>query len=792
MTDWGSLLGHALWITGLALGLAALSVAQHQAAGQRRSLRETVLAPGFQAAAQVAAVLVCAGISFAVSVWWVRGTAAMAATGLAGWTLASRLHRQRRFASASSSRTYEVQGAAIPLSRRGALGWSLVAAGVLVIGGWSIITGVETVARARSLVAQVDQLQSLAQVGPEGLQSSDLELAGQHLATMHEDLQVIDARVGPLLPLGRLLEWLPTYGGDLAAAADLLDLGLNLTTAGERVFQGLSPALGLLEGARGDSASALQPGEQLLPILVSARPEFEIAQQELANVEQIRGQLDPVRLSPKAATWLDNLDRYQPWFETAVDGALLAPSLLGAGGQRTYLVVAQNNHELRATGGFVSGVGEIHVEGGKIVSFEFRDSYAVDNFGVPHDAAPPDLQATLFGQMWLFRDGNWEPDFVASARKMLEIYARDQGVSADGLIAVDLTALELLVGALGPLDVEGISQPVTRENVQQLLQERWAEPSAGPALEDSWDRAWWVHRKDFMGEVAAALLDRVQTGREIPLGALAGALNQALQEKHILLDLADAEASGLLRRRKWDGALSSGTSLADYLMIVDSNVGFNKVDPNIVRSVRYEVDLSRTEEPRARLTLTYQNRSSRPVDICFQEARYGESYAEMMDRCYWDYVRVYVPPGSHLLAGPDLTAPAGSLLARSGVSTMPPATAEGFGSDLAVWSAFFDLAPGQERALVFDYALPASVLEQQAEGLASYRLLVQKQPGTAAVPFQLELVLPADAGVVQTLPAGLVFQEAGDPGQQANLVLSTDLRVDRQLKVTFRCGGNHE
>jgi len=197
---------------------------------------------------------------------------------------------------------------------------------------------------------------------------------------------------------------------------------------------------------------------------------------------------------------LARLDKYTPWLETALDAALVAPSLLGGDGPRTYLVIAQNNHELRATGGFISGVGELRVDKGVIVSLGFDDSYAVDNLEVAHELTPPNFQWTLYGELWFFRDANWDPDFPTSARRAMEIYERDRGVKADGVIALDLEGLRLLLEAVGPIAVEGIEEKVTGANVNQVLQEQWGRPG------ESDPRDWWLHRKDFMGQIAAAAM----------------------------------------------------------------------------------------------------------------------------------------------------------------------------------------------------------------------------------------------------------------------------------------------
>jgi hypothetical protein len=215
---------------------------------------------------------------------------------------------------------------------------------------------------------------------------------------------------------------------------------------------------------------------------------------------------------------------------------------------------------------------------------------------------------------------------------------------------------------------------------------------------------------------------------------------------------------------------------SDALMVVDSNVGFNKVDANISRSIRYQVDLEADGGPQAKLTLTYQNHSNRPVGDCVQEAVYGDTYADMIQRCYWDYVRVYVPAGSRLLKGPDIPLPTGSLLAQSGEMLPQRSISSTLNmGDWAVWTAFFALEPLAERSLTFEYQLPIQVLERGSDGLNHYRLRVQKQPGTDAVPLQLEIVLPADAQVVEAIPDGLP-------------VLTTDLSLDRELVLGFQRG----
>ena len=86
--------------------------------------------------------------------------------------------------------------------------------------------------------------------------------------------------------------------------------------------------------------------------------------------------------------------------------------------------MAQNEDELRATGGFLTGAGIVTVENGRIVDLSFLDSNYVDNYWVkPYDFPPQPLYDYMGLEMLLFRDANYWPDFPTSARKAMDLYA---------------------------------------------------------------------------------------------------------------------------------------------------------------------------------------------------------------------------------------------------------------------------------------------------------------------------------------------------------------------------------
>ena len=128
--------------------------------------------------------------------------------------------------------------------------------------------------------------------------------------------------------------------------------------------------------------------------------------------------------------------------------------------------------------------------------------------------------------------------------------------------------------------------------------------------------------------------------------------------RNVLLDFDNTKVSALGISDGDVAPLSSGRPTAigalarpegDYLLVVDSNVGFNKVTASVAQRIDYTVTLD-GDRPQARLVLTYENLSTARRPGCDQATQYSPVYADMTRGCYWDYVRVYAPPGARLVA----------------------------------------------------------------------------------------------------------------------------------------------
>lgn len=604
----------------------------------------------------------------------------------------------------------------------------------------------------------------------EGLGTFDLQAVGDELSGMREDFEALQAELGPFLPLFPSLGWLPYLGGDVAAAPRLLEIGGRVSSAGEMAFDGLAPVaeLALREGTHSDGSATLL--QEALPLLVAAQPQLAEAQRQLEVVPDLRAEVDASRLSPRVVHWVERLDRYWPLINSAVQRAQVLPELLGASGPRSYLILTQNEDERRATGGYITGAGLLTIDHGRIVALDFKDSYAVDDFSKPYPDPPAPLLEYMLAEIWVFRDANWSPDFPTTAEAVADLYELGQGVRVDGVIAVDQKALQLLLKALGPLQLEEYGETVDAQNVIGKIRAYWA-PAEGQGMTSE----WWTHRKDFMGALLQAMRTRLEgdVGSLDPL-ALVTEMRRALEEKHILVYVRDPQTAAILSDLHWDGAVRPVEG--DYLFVVDANVGWNKADARIQESIRYTVDMDSEDRLHSILDLTYQHRSTQKIKDCVQEIRYDPIYEQMIDRCYWDYLRLYVPQGSRLLQATRTPVPAPHLLSGRGTSGEP--VVEPLEAGKTVFATFFELAPTERKEIHFEYEPPPEIVRREADGYR-YELLIQKQPGTDATPVEVNVSLPRGAEVVSSEPNPVNVEET-------RIRYTFDLSTDRKLVLTFR------
>jgi hypothetical protein len=629
--------------------------------------------------------------------------------------------------------------------------------------GWLVYRADLASRRWHAIDGHLSLLQSRLEDG-----TGDPAFLRQQVQDLRGEIHGLAADAAPFLPLLPHLRWVPVYGGDLAAAPALLHLADRLVEAADVMAEMMAP----LEGSQGMESVPL-----LAQTLAAHQADLAYVEALLRDAQAIRSSIDRSNLSPGLARRLAWVDSYLPRLQRALPVLRQAPDMLGFYCPRTYLLLGQNQDELRPTGGYISVAGHLVLEQGRIVAVEMHDSYTVDDLSQPYPRPPEPLYTIMGADLWLLRDADWSPDFPSNARQAAELYWMGQGVAVDGVIAFDQAALPLLLREIGALEVPGASgvDEVTADNVIELLRLRWA-PGPGQDLSGE----WWKQRKSFILRLTQAALQRLQRGDLGPNPlSLARSLSQALEEKHILLAGRQPAWAQALGASHWDGALQPGQG--DLLAVVDANLGFNKASALVERRTDYQVSLRPDGGAAAYTSLVYRHLSQKEVSLCQITPRYDPVYADMMDRCYWDYVRLVVPKGALLRSAPHIVVPAQALLrARDSAGQVD---VEELPAGYVTWGQLLLLAPGEMVALDFTYELPAGTAARQADGTWLYRLRLPKQPGTDHPEWRVAVRLPPGARLLSSTP-----QAGGESSQDLTYQFSQD--VDREILIRYQLGGN--
>ncbi|MDD3487158.1 MAG: DUF4012 domain-containing protein [Candidatus Moranbacteria bacterium] len=362
--------------------------------------------------------------------------------------------------------------------------------------------------------------------------------------------------------------------------------------------------------------------------------------------------------------------------------------------EKTFLLLFQNNLELRPGGGFIGSFGILKTKNGKIEDIRIFDTGNFDK-NVPLGETPPEPFREILGyENWKMRDSNWSPDFAVNAKKAEYFYHLGGGKEEiDGVAAINTDVLDTLLSVTGPVKIDGYPGEYRDENaiLQLEYQVEKGYVEQGIAKEE---------RKNIMKELAEILSEKARNLTFSEQFTLAEKLEERLKEKDIQLFFKDENLQKEIDSVGWGGEIRESES--DYLFIVDANMNALKTDYCIRRKVEYAVDFS-AEKPEATLNITYKH-ACRTKD--------------WMTSDYRDWLRVYVPQGSRLLVGAS---------GQSGEAEYPEESGK------SVFGMLVKVPVGETKTVTLKYVLPENIDEKY------YALLAQKQSGSGELPLSLSV-----------------------------------------------------
>jgi lipopolysaccharide/colanic/teichoic acid biosynthesis glycosyltransferase len=540
-----------------------------------------------------------------------------------------------------------------------------------------------------------------------------------------------------------------------------------LTTAGRELVAAGRESVGLLETLPFENGRLVPPwkdGALDIGQMALARGPALRIQEHVANAHTAVNESHGVLLLPQVrearAQALDVLKQAHREADVAAGAAVLIPGMFGAESPRTWVIAAENTAELRGRGGYPGSLGTAVADQGRLTLGDFTATADLPELKPQTGPGVPEEYLQHYSRLagtTAWQNLTMSPNFSSGARLLLGNLATSAGIHADGVISMDPKALEYLLDITGPVKVQGVSFPISKENVVD-----WSLNGAYFQFDKSNNA-----RREALSDVARTVWERLIGATDLDTKKLAEALGKAISERRIVIYSSDALEESLIKRLGIGGDLTNPPG--DYFLVLGQNLGENKMDYYLKRSISYKGGVRNDGSVRSTLDVTVENtlQPGAPVPGYIGGARPRINLSERAARTY---LSMYIPRNAVLLG-----------VKIDGKQTTQIDDRIELGKRLIV--ANLDVAAGAKRHVVLDYRIPRALVD------GKYRLSVQNQATVNADNVSVEVRAPKKATIEKRegFYRGSTLNWSGPVS--SNMSFSADLRLPWFSRVTSKIGG---
>ncbi|MGD9129306.1 MAG: DUF4012 domain-containing protein [Candidatus Woesebacteria bacterium] len=313
-------------------------------------------------------------------------------------------------------------------------------------------------------------------------------------------------------------------------------------------------------------------------------------------------------------------------------------------GERNYLILFQNSQEIRATGGFMGSFARLNLKEGHIADLEIQDIYEPAGQFQGIVKAPKGVEQYLSGgQGMLLPDSNWHADFPTSSRQVLYYFAKGKQENVEGVIALNLSLAKDLIAIFEPIYLPDYQIEVRSDNFDELarvernlffpgsqakqhflsivfnqLKFRLAEANQDQQMAVlklilnsliKKDLQFYSNNEEIQTIFEKhAVVGQISHHFKIPLAPILK-FSQSSPYRPSGIDFLKTEAVSQWSQQALE-VLESGADSKSFrsLLLLESNVGVNKANKAITRTVRIKIT-----DQKMLLELDFTNNNSPPV-----------------------------------------------------------------------------------------------------------------------------------------------------------------------------------
>lgn len=251
-------------------------------------------------------------------------------------------------------------------------------------------------------------------------------------------------------PLWGVAEWVPVLGGDVKAARTLVD---TLASLVDGALVPVSQALSTVELDRlvvAEGSDRIQFDVAAIRAVLDAVRQAAPVLDEAASAVDGMGETHIAQLTEAVDTAKEKIAPLAGELDEVSSLLEVLPGLLGASGERVYGVLAQNNVEIRSTGGLAGQCCRVEAKDGLLSLSEVE---GIRNFMNPGDdeamCVPlTDEEVALYSRSvgYMSVNTNCIPDFPRVCDIFSQLWFATNGEHVDGFVALDPIFLQMLMG----------------------------------------------------------------------------------------------------------------------------------------------------------------------------------------------------------------------------------------------------------------------------------------------------------------------------------------------------------
>ncbi|MFH1564710.1 MAG: DUF4012 domain-containing protein [bacterium] len=411
-----------------------------------------------------------------------------------------------------------------------------------------------------------------------------------------------------------LIKIIPNIGGSFKSGENVLIMGEYLAKSGQ-YFTEIADIL------QNNIGAAQLPSDKLEVV----KNNLSLSLLQLQKATSAGGQINIENIPSQYQEEISKIKNYLPEITEKIKNLIhyieVFQKILGRDEIKRYLFIFQNNNEIRASGGFAGSYALVDISNGKIENLEIPSggSYDLEGGETKNIIAPEPLQ--LINGSWHFWDANWFFDFPTTAEKLIEFYNNSGGPTVDGVIAINGSMMQEIVGAVGEIEVPGFDQAVNGENFIQLLQE------------EGYKHKFEKEPKKFLSAAGPEIIKKLINQPENLLNILP-VLSKGLAQKDLQFYFSSYNLEREIMDLGWSGRILETNK--DYLAAVHTNIGGGKTDQVIKNKIWHNAEILENGEVVNTLIITR-----------FHQGQKGDPFTGIANN---DYLRIYVPLGSKLIS----------------------------------------------------------------------------------------------------------------------------------------------